>query len=102
MGLLWGVIRSEINEELCRLKVNLDAQKPLRRGIFVSTNSITKSWISFKYEKLSVFYFGYGRMGHGLTDCRELSPSKKTKARDDPPYTSALKAESNLLREGEY
>ncbi|MBA0613536.1 hypothetical protein Godav_013956 [Gossypium davidsonii] len=27
-----GVIRSEINGNLCRLKINLDVQKPLRRG----------------------------------------------------------------------
>ncbi|MBA0789188.1 hypothetical protein Gotri_026225, partial [Gossypium trilobum] len=33
-----GVFRSEINEEFCRLRINLDVQKPLRRGIFVSTD----------------------------------------------------------------
>lgn len=33
-----GIIRSEITGEFCRLKVNLDVQKPLRQGIFVSTN----------------------------------------------------------------
>ncbi|MBA0577299.1 hypothetical protein Golob_025015, partial [Gossypium lobatum] len=39
-----GVIRSEINGNLCRLKISLDVQKPLRRGIFVSTKNFNKSW----------------------------------------------------------
>lgn len=33
-----GVIQSEIKGEFCRIRVNLDVQKPLRRGIFVSPN----------------------------------------------------------------
>ncbi|MBA0789187.1 hypothetical protein Gotri_026225, partial [Gossypium trilobum] len=37
-----GVFRSEINEEFCRLRINLDVQKPLRRGIFVSTDYASK------------------------------------------------------------
>ncbi|MBA0769714.1 hypothetical protein Gotri_018416, partial [Gossypium trilobum] len=35
-----GVLRSEVSEEICRLRINLDAQKPLRRGIFVSTDYV--------------------------------------------------------------
>ncbi|PPR96290.1 hypothetical protein GOBAR_AA24384 [Gossypium barbadense] len=34
-----GILRSEINGEFCRLKVQLDMLKPLRRGIFVSTEN---------------------------------------------------------------
>ncbi|PPS05187.1 hypothetical protein GOBAR_AA15470 [Gossypium barbadense] len=36
-------------------------------------------------------------MGHGLTDRSELNPAEKNKIRDDPPYTLALKVESNLI-----
>ncbi|MBA0813634.1 hypothetical protein Gohar_027466 [Gossypium harknessii] len=60
-----GVLRSEINENSCRLRVNLDVQRPLRRGIFVSTNAVSKVWVPFKYENLPMFYFGCGRLGHG-------------------------------------
>ncbi|MBA0552331.1 hypothetical protein Golob_023153 [Gossypium lobatum] len=38
-----GVIRSKINGNLCRLKINLDVQKPLRRDIFVSIDNFNKS-----------------------------------------------------------
>ncbi|MBA0613538.1 hypothetical protein Godav_013956, partial [Gossypium davidsonii] len=91
-----GVIRSEINGNLCRLKINLDVQKPLRRGIFVSIDNFNKSWISFKYEKLPIFCFGCGRMGHNLKECQVLNIVEKEKFKKDPNYTLALKAESNI------
>ncbi|KAL1145654.1 hypothetical protein V6Z11_A11G313000 [Gossypium hirsutum] len=71
------VLRSEINGELCRLRINLNVQNPLRGGIFVSINNISKSWISFKYEKLPMFCFGCGRMRHSLTDCKVLAIEDK-------------------------
>lgn len=93
-----GLIRSEINGEVCRLRINLNVQKSLRRGIFVSINNMTKSWIPFKYESLPMFCFGCGRMGHSFKKCSVLTPTTEiSKIGDDSPYTLALKAESNLL-----
>lgn len=92
-----GIIRSEINGEFCRLRVNLDVQNPLRRGIFVSTDNCSNSWISFKYEKLPTFCFGCGRMEHGLQGCKVIKPAGKEKVRDNPPFSLALKAELALL-----
>nr|KJB60578.1 hypothetical protein B456_009G313400 [Gossypium raimondii] len=43
-----GVIRSEISGEFCRLRIQLNVQKPIRRGIFVSTGNGNKCWIPFK------------------------------------------------------
>lgn len=37
-----GLIRSEVKEEFYHLLVYLDIQKPLRRGIFVSTDNQNK------------------------------------------------------------
>ncbi|MBA0643534.1 hypothetical protein Goklo_027816 [Gossypium klotzschianum] len=62
-----GVIKSEINGHLCRLRIKLDVHKPLLRG-----------------------------MGHGFKDCLGLTPAEK-KNRDDPPYSLALKVELNLI-----
>ncbi|MBA0787023.1 hypothetical protein Gotri_027698, partial [Gossypium trilobum] len=53
-----GVLRSEILGEFCRLRVKLNVQRPLRRGIFVSIGNANKFWIPFKYEKLPTFCFG--------------------------------------------
>ncbi|KAH1030678.1 hypothetical protein J1N35_042852 [Gossypium stocksii] len=92
-----GIIRSEIIGEFCRLRVKLDVQKPLRRGIFVSINPQSRSWVAFKYEKLSTFCFGCGRMGHDMQECKVLSPAEKDKIRKDPPFSIALKAKSNMF-----
>ncbi|MFQ6661253.1 hypothetical protein Gotur_029467, partial [Gossypium turneri] len=92
-----GVLRSEINENSCRLRVNLDVQRPLRRGIFVSTNAVSKVWVPFKYENLPMFYFGCGRLGHGLSNCTQLTLERKNKISENPPYSLALKAESKLF-----
>ncbi|MFQ6662825.1 hypothetical protein Gotur_030547 [Gossypium turneri] len=92
-----GVLRSEISEEFCRLRVNLDVQRPLRRGIFVSTAYVSKVWIPFKYENLPIFCFGCGRIGHGMSNSTQILPARKNKISENPPYSVALKAESRLV-----
>ncbi|MBA0701079.1 hypothetical protein Goari_027451 [Gossypium aridum] len=92
-----GVIRSKISDTCCRLRINLDVRKPLRRGIFVSSLNVKKMWVPFKYENLSIFCFGCGRMGHGITDCTQIIPVRKSKISSDPPYSLALKAKSKLV-----
>ncbi|KAH1097560.1 hypothetical protein J1N35_014481 [Gossypium stocksii] len=39
----------------------------------------------------------YNLEGHGLQDCLGLTPTEKNKIKDDPPYSLALKAKSNLI-----
>ncbi|MBA0679210.1 hypothetical protein Goari_010997 [Gossypium aridum] len=93
-----GVLRYEINEDFCQLRINLDVQRPLRRGIFVSTDDVNKVWVPFKYENLPMFCFGCGRMGHGLSNCTQIIPARKRKISENPSYSLALKAESKLIR----
>lgn len=59
-----GLIRLEVKGDFCRLKIQLDVQKPLRKRIFVSTENQEKFWTAFKYENLANFCFECGRMGH--------------------------------------
>ncbi|KAA3474234.1 Endonuclease/exonuclease/phosphatase [Gossypium australe] len=84
-------------QRILRVRINLDVQKPLRRGIFVSSEDKIRSWIPFKFEKLPLFCFGCGRLNHGIKDCWLLNPAEKEKVRDDPPYSIALKAESKVV-----
>lgn len=51
------VIRAELKGEFGRIQVQLNVQKPLQQGIFILSDDRQKSWISFKYEKLSKFCF---------------------------------------------
>ncbi|MBA0845746.1 hypothetical protein Goarm_023033, partial [Gossypium armourianum] len=55
-----GVIKSKVKGEFCRLRVQLDAQRPLRRGIFIST-------------------------GHGVKECTEISVDDREKVEDEHP-----------------
>ncbi|MBA0753132.1 hypothetical protein Gogos_021703, partial [Gossypium gossypioides] len=90
-------VRSEDKGKFFRLKIKIDVQKPLRRGIFVSTGNQDKVWLSFNYENLPIFCFGCGRLGHGVKECNEIKPLEREKVEDEQPYSVALKAESNLL-----
>ncbi|MBA0695806.1 hypothetical protein Goari_002405 [Gossypium aridum] len=65
-----GVIRSEIKDEFFRIRVNLDVQKQLQRGIF----SIG-SWV----------------------ECSKIPSGDHVKADDDYPFSLELKAESSIL-----
>lgn len=75
----------------------LDVRKPLRRGIFVSTRESSKLWLAFKYDNLSLFCLGCGKMGHGVVDYDMLSQDNKAKWEDYFPNSIALPAESKLL-----
>lgn len=88
-----GLSRSEVVGEYCRIRVALDIQKPLRRGIFVATNDQEKVWLPFKYDNLPQFCFGYGQMGHGLKEYSECDSNTKEMLDDDLPYSLALKSE---------
>lgn len=75
----------------------LDDQNPLRRGALVTIESEEQSWVPFKYENLSAFCFGCGRMRHVLKDCPEVDDSVKSLSKDDYSFSIALKAKLNLV-----
>lgn len=75
-----------------RMRVTVDVRKPLRQGIFMLTDSKLKCWVPLKYENLPNFYFGCGRLGHNLKDCREVSDEVKALLEDEYPFSIALKA----------
>lgn len=92
-----GLIRPKSKDEYYRLRVNLDITKPLKRGIFVSTNAHDKLWITFKYEKLPSFCYTGRKMAHGLKECLDLLHESVKIIKKDLPYSGALKAESILM-----
>lgn len=92
-----GVIKFEIKGEFCRIKVNLDVQKQLRSGVFVSPSDKEKIWLPFKYENVPTFCFSCGRMGHGVKECSTIYWEDDPKADDEQPFSVALKAESSMV-----
>lgn len=90
-----GMLRAEEKGDYCRIRVDLNVTKPLRRGVFVSLESQGKVWLAFKYENLPTFCFCCGHMGHGVAECGQ---NKKVENIDDDwPYSIALKVESSLM-----
>lgn len=72
-----GVTFGGILRDFCRLRIQVDVQKPLRPGIFVLVDSKVKTWVPFKYENLPVFCFKCGNMGHGVKDCELVTMEEK-------------------------
>ncbi|MBA0567157.1 hypothetical protein Golob_011913, partial [Gossypium lobatum] len=80
------------------LRVQIDVQKPLRRGVLVAVDSQEKVWVSFKYEHLPIFCFGCGRLGHGVKECQVLSSVERERSDGDFPYSVELKIDSKKAR----
>lgn len=51
-------------DEVMRIKVLLDLNKPLRRGVKISTGRTSFKWAGIQYERLADFCFYCGRLGH--------------------------------------
>lgn len=92
-----GLIRSEFKGDFCIFKVELDVQKPLRKGLLSRPKAQERCWYPFKYENLLGYYFKCGRMGHILKDCHEFDVSIKDLSDEHYPFSLALKAKLNFV-----
>ncbi|KAE9461529.1 hypothetical protein C3L33_06552, partial [Rhododendron williamsianum] len=52
-----------------RVRVWIDITKPLKKGFFLKRNNDEDAWVKFKYERLSDYCYGCGRVGHNVNDC---------------------------------
>ncbi|XP_017628694.1 uncharacterized protein At4g02000-like [Gossypium arboreum] len=53
-----------------RIKVLLDTRSPLKRKKLIDIGQSKSSYVSFQYERLSLFCFLCGRLGHGKSFCQ--------------------------------
>ena len=47
-----------------RVCVDLEIDKPLRRGVYIASSDGERLWLTFKYERLPIVYFICGKLGH--------------------------------------
>ena len=47
-----------------RVRVDLEIDKPLRRGAYITSSDGEHLWLSFKYERLPIVCFICGKLGH--------------------------------------
>jgi hypothetical protein len=83
-GMGWG--------HCLRIRVVLDLRNPLERGRAIHLNG-KSHWVIFKYEKLPMFCFNYGRLLHGDQGCTERKFSKQHGDVDAKQWGVWLRAE---------
>ena len=47
-----------------RVRVDLEIDKPLRRGAYITSLDGERLWLSFKYKRLPIVCFICGKLGH--------------------------------------
>ena len=47
-----------------RVRVELEIDKPLRRGAYIVSSKEERLWLTFKYERLPTICFICGNLGH--------------------------------------
>ena len=65
----------------------LPISKPIRRGGFIAGSDGGKSWVSFKYERLPLFFHYCGILGHDLKHCAAHYAVEKAGGRIDRKST---------------
>ncbi|KAI7979780.1 Uncharacterized protein LOK49_Contig250G00003 [Camellia lanceoleosa] len=60
-GIAWG--------RTLRIRVEINIDKPLRRGLKVALGGRAAVWITLQYERLSNFCFHCNLLGHTMRDC---------------------------------
>ena len=61
--------RKSDQEKFMRIRVELEINKPLRRGAYIASSNGERLWITFKYERPPTIYFICGMLGHDNKHC---------------------------------
>lgn len=75
-----------------RVRVWIDITKPLKKGFYLKRHDDEDIWVKFKYERLSDYCYGCGRVGHTVNDCGD-----KGGVRDNKWPFNDLRAETLWL-----
>ncbi|KAL2935792.1 Gag polyprotein [Bienertia sinuspersici] len=60
-------------ENFMRLKVMINIEKPLRRGLKIAIGAHTSKWVDIKYERMGDFCHFCGKLGHIDKDCDDIN-----------------------------
>lgn len=65
------------------VRLNLDISQLLRRGRMVNGGGPTPNWVSFQYERMSIFCYWCGKLSHDERNCKLLLNRKGTLRKED-------------------
>ena len=95
LGTVEEVVRRHRKDDInmfMRVCVALPIAKPLGRGGFIFGSDGDKMWVSFKYERLSIFCHFCGILGHDLKNCAAHFAAEKQGRSVEYQYGYFLKA----------
>ena len=82
-----------MNGNCLRLKVEIDITKPLRRGVLLQgMNKQELQWFAIKHERLQIFFYVCGVLGHRRDDCDKEVPEEE----EELPYGEWMRASSSF------
>ncbi|XP_030936468.1 uncharacterized protein LOC115961671 [Quercus lobata] len=81
-----------------RVRVAIPVSKPLRRGGFIEDSDGERTWVKFKYERLPVFCYYCGILGHDLRHCASHFAAEKQGGEVDYQYGDWLKVTGGRQR----
>ncbi|KAF4381256.1 hypothetical protein G4B88_009584 [Cannabis sativa] len=80
-GLVGKVVNVDLEEDkpvlwddFLHVQVDIDLNNPLVSGFFFDLVAGVKKWIQVKYDKIGIFYYFCGRLGHQRRGCSLSSP----------------------------
>ena len=81
-GLAWG--------PFLRIKVDVDITKPLMRSKMIHIEGMEKGWVYFKYERLLIYCYRCGILGHQERVCHKAKKVCVSLEEDDYQFGSWL------------
>ena len=83
--------------DFMRIRVEVDVHKPLCRGRRVRFCPDKEGWVSFRYERLPIFYHWCGVLNHDSKECNLWLQSKGELSTNSQEYGSWLRADTTSL-----
>ena len=90
--------KQDIPNFFMRVKVALPLSKPFRRGAFLAGLNGQRTWVTFKYERLSLFCHYYELLGHDPKHCAQYFMATKNGEEVECQYGEWMKATGTRAR----
>ena len=81
-----------------RVRVKVEIGQPLYRGRLVDLGDRDPIWVAFRYERLPMFCYKYGKLNHDKRDCQGKSKSRGNQRSEESQYRAWLKADPRKMK----